>query len=205
MSGDPGSSAARPPAPLRVRRRAVTRQDISDAAVDLFERQGYENTTVEQIADAAGVSLRTFYRYCSSKDEVLTFGLPAGPAELAAAVRSRPQLPLREAVIDAFVSAAEGASRQRELRVLISTPALRAAWLAAGREAQDDLTEVILERFPDQPALRARSQAAAIAGVLTMVIEIWAFSDGERLEPLTRQALDIIDAGPEVDPTVASG
>ena len=183
-------------APLRDRRRATTRQDIAKAALRLFENQGYDSTTVEQIADAAGVSLRTFYRYCSSKDETLTFGLVSGPAQLAAAVRARRALPLVEAVIEAFVAETENGSRREELRLVIDTPALRAAWLAAGREAQDDLAEVIRERDDTQSPLQARARAAAISGVLAAVIETWAVSDAQ-IEPLTREAMRVIALGPE--------
>jgi len=178
--------------PLRARRQAVTRQDIADAALELFERQGYETTTVEQIAGASGVSLRTFYRYCSSKDDALTSGLTTGPQNLATAVREHPELPLIEAVITAFVAVSETELRRRELRLIIHTPALRAAWLAAGREAQDDLIDVILERSPTLSPLYARARAAAITGVLTMVIETWASGGTARLEPVTREALGVI-------------
>ena len=178
-------------APLRDRRRASTRQDIAEAALRLFEKQGYDSTTVEQIADAAGVSLRTFYRYCSSKDETLTFGLVSGPAQLASAVRARRALPLLDAVTAAFVAETENGSRRNELQLVITTPALRSAWLAAGREAQDDLAEVIQERDDTQSPLQARALAAAISGVLTTVIEAWAFSDAP-IEPLTREALRVI-------------
>lgn len=178
-------------APLRDRRRAATRQDIAEAALRLFERQGFDSTTVEQIADAAGISLRTFYRYCSSKDETLTFGLISGPAQLASAIRARRALPLLEAVIAAFVLETERGSRRNHLRLVISTPALRSAWLAAGREAQDDLADVFLERDETQSPLQARALSAAISGVLTTVIETWAFSD-DPIEPLTREALRVM-------------
>jgi AcrR family transcriptional regulator len=56
------------PAGLRERKKAMTRRLLIDAAVDLCLKQGYENTTVEQIADAVEVSPRTFSRYFTSKD-----------------------------------------------------------------------------------------------------------------------------------------
>lgn len=56
---------------LRERKKANTRDAIEQATLRLFDRQGYEATTVEQIADAADVSVRTFYRYFDSKDAVI--------------------------------------------------------------------------------------------------------------------------------------
>jgi len=177
---------------LRERRYASTRREIANAALALFEQQGYEATPVEQIAEAAGVSLRTFYRYCSSKEEVLTYGLRNGPADLASAVQANAELPFLESVIRAFVSVAEIETSRRELRLMDATPALRGAWLAAGREAQEDLADVILERFPNYSLLHARARAAAITGVLTTVIEAWALSEASSLEALTREAMSVV-------------
>jgi len=56
---------------LRERKRARTRQAIVDAAVDLFDRNGYEGTTVADIAAAAEIGTRTFFSYFASKEEVL--------------------------------------------------------------------------------------------------------------------------------------
>ncbi|UKF32475.1 TetR/AcrR family transcriptional regulator [Clavibacter phaseoli] len=181
--------------PLRTRRRDATLQEIADAALELFESQGYADTTVEQIADAAGISLRTFYRHCSAKDEVLTSHLASGPSELVSAVKGHADLPLVDAVVAAFVAATTNSSRRRELRIVIETPALRAAWLAAGREAQDDLVDVIRDRSPEQSPLHARARAAAITGVLTMVLETWVSEDAGDLESLTRDALRVVGLG----------
>jgi AcrR family transcriptional regulator len=56
---------------LRERKKLRTRASLLDAALSLSDRQGYENTTVEQIADAADVSPRTFARYFPTKDSVI--------------------------------------------------------------------------------------------------------------------------------------
>lgn len=56
---------------LRTRRRLSTQREISEAALDLFEAQGFTGTTVDAIAQRAGVSPRTFFRYFESKEHVL--------------------------------------------------------------------------------------------------------------------------------------
>src|SRR5260370_16384567 len=58
--------------PLSERRRTHTRREIAESAVTLFARDGYDNVSVEDISEEAGISLRTFYRYFSAKDEVLS-------------------------------------------------------------------------------------------------------------------------------------
>ena len=56
---------------LRERKRQQTRQALISAAVQLFAEKGYDETTVAEIAAAAGVSTKTFFNYFASKDEVL--------------------------------------------------------------------------------------------------------------------------------------
>ncbi len=73
-----------PVSTLRARRRAETMALIEAAAADLFEAQGYEQTTVEQIADRAGISMRTFYRHCASKDGTLVGSWPTVPPRSSA-------------------------------------------------------------------------------------------------------------------------
>ena len=51
---------------LRERNRARTYAEIAEAALELFERQGFDTTTVDQICVAAGISPATFFRYCNS-------------------------------------------------------------------------------------------------------------------------------------------
>ena len=57
------------PKDLRTRRRLDTQQEIHEAALALFEEQGVRETTIQQIADRAGVSARTFFRHFSSKEQ----------------------------------------------------------------------------------------------------------------------------------------
>ena len=62
------------PQDLRARRRQDTYREIHEAALDLFEAQGVRETTVQQIADRAGVSHRTFFRYFTSKEQAALTG-----------------------------------------------------------------------------------------------------------------------------------
>src|SRR5262249_26446984 len=70
---------------LRDRKRARTRQALVEAATELFERDGYDETTVADIAAAADVATRTFFSYFPSKEELL---FPETDARLGAAVEA---------------------------------------------------------------------------------------------------------------------
>ncbi|MEU0499214.1 TetR family transcriptional regulator [Mycobacterium sp. NPDC006124] len=78
------------PLGLRERKKAQTRRLLIDTAVDLCLKQGYENTTVEQITHAVEVSPRTFSRYFSSKEGVFIAVIDDLAEEITAALRSQP-------------------------------------------------------------------------------------------------------------------
>jgi AcrR family transcriptional regulator len=74
----------------REHKKARTRDDLVEAALRLFQKGGFEATTVEDIADAAGVSPRTFFRYFASKEEVFFHKWRQELADLEKGLESRP-------------------------------------------------------------------------------------------------------------------
>ncbi|MDP4332009.1 helix-turn-helix domain-containing protein [Curtobacterium sp. A7_M15] len=183
--------------PLRERRRKATRRDVERAAAELFELQGYEATTVEQIAKRAGVSMRTFYRYCRSKDEAITFELGSGPAQLLARIQNHGERPLVEAVIEGFVESVSMNDgdlewHRRLLRVIVDTAPLRTAWLGAGRAAQDVLAAEFSARRPQLDRIAAAALAAATTATLTVAIEAWARGEQPTIQDATRASIQVI-------------
>ncbi len=79
-----------PPLPLPQRKRLLVRQEIARAAWLLFAERGYEDTTVDEIAGAAGISRRTFFRYFSSKEDVVVGTSDALAEDVLAAFAARP-------------------------------------------------------------------------------------------------------------------
>lgn len=128
------STSAKPQHDLRRRRRASMQRDLALGAVDLFERQGFAETTVEQIAAAAGISLRTFYRHCAVKEEALTPLLVEGVNTLVEVLAERPaDEPLRDAAQAALLASSTSTSTgdlRRIARLMLGEPALKARWLA---------------------------------------------------------------------------
>src|SRR5262245_49663322 len=79
------------PAPgLRERKKALTRQAISDVATRLFMERGFEAVTVAEVAEAAGVSIKTVFNYFGSKEELFLDREAEVRAAIVAAVTERP-------------------------------------------------------------------------------------------------------------------
>src|SRR5512146_1844355 len=97
MAAERDASGSGGPVSLRQRKRERTRAALIAAALELFERQGYEATTIDEIAAAADVSPRTFFRYFSTKEEV-ALGDDVGP-EIVGLIAVRPaEEPMLESV-----------------------------------------------------------------------------------------------------------
>jgi mycofactocin system transcriptional regulator len=110
----------------------TTREELELIALQLFAERGFDNTTVDDIAEAAGIGRRTFFRYFASKNDVVWGDWDAALAffssELAAIPDDVPLMEgLREAV-KAFNLLPEGAEPQHRVRMamVLHTPALQA-------------------------------------------------------------------------------
>ncbi|WP_040814919.1 TetR family transcriptional regulator [Nocardia concava] len=169
-------------------RRAATRREVALAAAHLFIENGYPATTVEDIAAAAGMGLRTFYRYFSAKEDVLApllaIGTQAWVDELAACP---PELPLREALSRSYriattrTSAAEGlteSSLRPLLRAATELPALRATWLRVQQDCEAQLIPLIATRTSRPTDDLDVALAAAMANTaVRLATEHWAASN----------------------------
>lgn len=164
-----------PPPGLRERRRASVRRDIALCAAELFEQQGVANTTAEQIAAAAGISLRTFYRHCPIKEEALNVLLEEDTGEFLEEFHRRPpHEPLAVSVEAALTHAWRhtAGDARRTIRIMLADPALKTRWLAGVRRAQDLLVPLVAERIGDDTGgLRASVVAALLVNYASTVLE----------------------------------
>jgi AcrR family transcriptional regulator len=144
-----------PPAPpsLKVRKRQVVRTALSAAAEELFLSRGFEKTTVEQIARAAGVSRRTFFRYYESKEDVMVERNDRFDelllAELAARPRGEaPLLAIRNALVPAVeAGVAEPGIIRDSIRLLRETSALRRAMMERRNRVDERIAAVMARRL----------------------------------------------------------
>jgi len=189
---------ASPEVGLRDRKKAAARETLERVAKELFHERGFGAVTVDDIAAAANVSRRTFFRYFPTKEDAF-FGRRAAQLEalnaLLAAPRPR-ELPFR-AVRRALVALSEQhvAAREeilREHRVLAASPELLARDLEWDRRALAVLTAALARGGGE--GRRARLAAGAIVGALRVVIEDWI--DGGATGDLRasgEEALDLLE------------
>ncbi|WP_330305190.1 MULTISPECIES: TetR family transcriptional regulator [unclassified Streptomyces] len=180
--------------------------EISRAAAGLFMRNGLRATRAEDIARAAGVAPRTFYRYFATKEESLGPVFAAGSQKWAEAVRDAPaQLPVPEALRHAIVATlTPGVGVRPEsldwvralLRLAEANPALLRVWGEACQTAERTLAGVLAARgvaaravatteaspIPSHapsptPSPKLRLTAATASAAVRVAVEAWAATD----------------------------
>src|SRR5487761_550718 len=138
---------------LRERKKDATRKALREAALRLALERGPDSVRVEDIADAAGVSPRTYNNYFSSREQAIVAAVTAErEARVAAAVAARPAgFRLADAVVEAIVEQyTDPGGQDRAALLLITTrPALRDAFLDPSAGIEHPLAAVIAERLGD--------------------------------------------------------
>jgi AcrR family transcriptional regulator len=195
----PVSTQTDPPPGLRERKKLKLRRTIQAQALRLFQAQGYEQTTVEQIAAAAETSTTTFYRYFPTKEDVVLDD--DFDAVIAATVASRPVgEPLAgtiRAAAAAVVAVGEADREQNiaRLRLMAAVPALDARYAGEERKTIDLLTGLLADRT-GRPVgdYQLALTAAALVAVLFTAARRWATERGATpLATLLDQAITTID------------
>jgi len=149
-----------PPRTLRDRKRDRTRKALVDAAIELFERNGYHGTTIADIAAAADIGTRTFFGYFASKEELL---FPDTDGRVAAAITAidarepadRPVDVLLRALRDIDGPAAHPDDMVNRLtalrlRLVRTVPAVGGRALQIQFDAQRAIAQHLEQAFPDE-------------------------------------------------------
>jgi len=195
------------PSGLRARKKARTRAAIQQEAMRLFRERGYDDTTVEDIAEAAEVSPSTFFRYFPTKedvvlrddyDDLLIDAFLAQPAELT------PLRAFREALHSIVAVAADFSPEELELEKVrmnlsFNQPEVRARWVSEFARAFRVFGTAVADRGglpPDD--VRVRTFVGALFGVVMVAFEP-IIEDPQRnwmdFMPAIDQALDLLEQG----------
>jgi AcrR family transcriptional regulator len=183
----------------RQRKKTATRDRIRASALRLFREQGYDATTVEQIAAAAGVSHMTFFRYFPAKEDVVLSDAydPLIASFIAQTPRSWPLTRRIRTVLVEGLRQIYDTQRDTMLaqnKLIVSTPALRAR-LWADQIATQQLILQALSASQDhpQPSFADRVTVAACLAAASTAILTWVENDGvPELPDLMDQAFDAL-------------
>jgi len=185
-TSNPATVPAAPPS-LRDRASRAVRTEVAEVAMRLFQEQGFEKTTVDQIAAAAGLSRTSFFRYFATKEDVVLGHLEELKQKLLEALVARPeQEPVWRSLRQAFDVLIEDAVALPEhglalARMMLDTPSLRYRQLGKQLGWQDVLVPEIARRLGVADAARdarPRALAAAALGCLNAAADVWTVSDG---------------------------
>jgi AcrR family transcriptional regulator len=192
---------------LRERKRDRTRKALIDAAIDLFERHGYEGTTIADIAAAADIGTRTFFSYFATKEELL---FPESDARVRAAVvaiaERKPQDRPADVLLRALqeVGTADGEPDDMvdriaavRLRLIRTVPAVRGRALQIQLDAQREIAGHLQRAFPAElDEVSAAALVGAFIGAISAALEVLlddpeASGDPDHLRRQLRHATDI--------------
>lgn len=172
---------------LRARKKQRTHEDLMRVALELFTAHGYEQTTVDEIADAVEVSQRTFFRYFASKEDVAFAVVSMVESQFVEALRRRPAEEgaveaMRGAVSTAWASIGDTIDdvvpvelAMRAYQMIESTPVLLAAQLRRDSDLEEEIVRLVADRegldMDRDP--RPRVAVASVMGVMRMAGRLW--------------------------------
>jgi AcrR family transcriptional regulator len=193
-------SVLRPYGGLRERKKLAVRRALGSAAFRLAMERGLENVTVEDITADAGVSLRTFGNYFSSKYEAICALGTDRARRIGAELLARPaREPLWQALGHAVLAHYEGADQAPDaewlarLKLVLRSPAIRGEYLKVNSGMQEALASAIAERTGVDVAQDMYPQvlAGAVIAAAEVAVRRWAAADPPvPFRPLLRRALD---------------
>ena len=185
---------------LRERKKLAVRHALSSAAIRLAVQRGLDNVTVEDITAEAGVSLRTFGNYFSSKYEAICAIGTDRARRMGAELLARPAgEPLWDALVLAVLAHYEGADEAPDkewlagLRLVLAAPAIRGEYLKVTAEMQRSLASAIAVRtgVAAEQDMYPDLLAGAVTAAAQVALGRWGAADPPvPLRPLLRRALD---------------
>lgn len=191
----------------RMRSHDTTRAEIAQAAIRSFLRDGFESTTVDDIAAAAGISRRTYFRYFGSKDESLLSGMQEVGILVAEAFRRMPNtvpplVALRDAYLEVEASLSEFPERQRALGKMLRThPRVHGALLLVQLEWVEDLTEALASRHGGDERVADRLLAHISMDGWNMAVDRWLEDPSTSLrDQATLTFGELVKLVPDSDP-----
>jgi AcrR family transcriptional regulator len=178
-----------------------TRNALLEAALNLFSANGYDETTTDQIAESAGVSPRTYFRYFPTKESVLFFGEYDFIDAVSGVYLAQPETVSDfEAMANSFALLAPGLKRIRK-RIAQYHEAVASSLVLMGRERRnhDENTETVAKVIADRrrlPKPDDECRLLASVGMLLVAraLNQWLATPGRTLDDIIRQEFAALPA-----------
>ncbi|MGX1811068.1 mycofactocin system transcriptional regulator [Nocardia sp. NPDC055321] len=200
------SAATQPSSTGPGRRRSTTALALERAAFELFDRHGFDATTVEDIAHAAGIGRRTFFRYFDSKNDVVWGDFDAHLRTMrerfaAVAPDEHPMDALRTVVVEFNrFDPAEIPWHRDRMRLILGVPALQAHAALRYRAWRAVVADFAAERLGGPASdLVPRALAHAALGVAIAAYEHWLADENRELTVILDEAFRNLAAGFRVE------
>jgi AcrR family transcriptional regulator len=167
---------------LQARKQELVREAIWGAAIDLFAAKGFEETTIDDIVDAAGSSRRTFFRHFESKRDLMGHPVVSYGASLTKAIESCPAKSspadlFRHVVLEVAQRTVSDSRTRKVMEIAAKYPAAREAQLSRVAEVQDRVAEAFARRSKDE--ITAHALAGLTLSALSLAYRAW-FSEGKK-------------------------
>jgi mycofactocin system transcriptional regulator len=178
------------------RRRATSRAELEQAAFALFAAQGFDATTVDEIAAAAGIGRRTFFRYFPSKNDIPWGAFEDELERMRVRLKAcPPEVPLMDAIRVALidfnrVAPAQVPLHRRRMELILRVPTLLAHSTLRFTAWREVVAEFVAERTGRRPDdLAPQTIAHAVLGVAIAAYEHWLDDPGSDLGALLDDAM----------------
>lgn len=181
-------------------KHVLVRYAIYDAAIKLFTLKGFEETTIEEIVLAAGLSRRSFFRYFESKDDLLALSVVNYSRDLVSSVlacsTSLSSLQVIREIVHSGARHAVSQPRTRQtIEIALKSATARQAYQSRMNEAEECVAEAFAERTPCGASddLEPRMLAALTMVVMNLTMHRWVGQDYKDLPKACEQVLSTFE------------
>jgi len=188
-----------PGAPRRGRPPKVTADRLADVALRLWEERGYAEVSIREVAEAAGVDLRTVHRYFPAKSDIIWGAVLSSFDDLATRLEAtpddRPPLDRIRLAVTGAVRADTGPLDRRRLRVIARTPELQSTFSPPFVAWRATIRAFVAARLDPPDDLVATAVATAAQAVTLAALTWWAEHPGTTPEDAVDRALAALAGG----------
>jgi mycofactocin system transcriptional regulator len=184
------------------RRRSTTWDHISNVAIDLFAARGFDEVSVDEVAEAAGIARRTLFRYYPSKNALPWGDFDAHLEHMRDLLADLdPGVPVRDALRTALLAfntfdEAETARHRQRMRVILETAALQAYSMTMYAGWRAVVAAFVARRLGATPGdLVPQTVAWTMLGVALSAYEHWLADESVSLAQALGDAFDTVSAG----------